>query len=94
MTMYEYMTLFTSDFGDIKITHSPIIEENGVKKVIVNFKCVTEKGTNSATCVLPDYIWTEKVGFSDEAMELFEKLAHSNAHLLYKNAEQGGFNFS
>lgn len=93
MTMYEYMTFFTSDFGDIEVTHSPIIEENGVKKVIVNFKCVTEKGTNSATCVLPDYTWTKKRGFSSEAIDFCYEIAKHNEHLLYENAERGGFDF-
>ena len=38
----------------------------------------------------PDYKWTERIGYSDEEIEMFEELLHSNAHLLYKHAENGG----
>ena len=39
---------------------------------------------------LPEYKWTEKEGYSDEEIAFFEKLLHSNAHLLYKYAANGG----
>ena len=67
-----------------------IIEKDGMKKVIVNFERPTESGFDSARCELPDYKWTERDGYSDEEIEMFEKLLHSNAHLLYKYAENGG----
>ena len=50
----------------------------------------TEDGFDDARCVLPDYKWTERSGFSDAEMEFFEKLLKSNAHLLYKYAASGG----
>ena len=31
------------------------------------------------------------MGYSDEEIEMFEELLHSNAHLLYKYAEMEGF---
>ena len=72
--MYPYMTL--ADETEIV--------------VIVHFERPTENGFDSARCELPDYKWTEKEGYSDEEIAVFEELLHSNAHLLYKYAENGG----
>lgn len=84
--MYSYMTL--SD--ETEIVHSQLIEDKGIKKVIVNFERPTDNGFDSARCELPEYKWTEKEGYSDEEIAFFEKLLHSNAHLLYKYAANGG----
>ena len=84
--MYPYMTL--SD--ETEIVHSQLIEDKGIKKVIVNFERPTDNGFDSARCELPEYKGTEKEGYSDEEIAFFEKLLHSNAHLLYKYAANGG----
>ena len=84
--MYPYMTL--SD--ETEIVHSQLIEDKGIKKVIVNFERPTDNGFDSARCELPEYKWTEKEGYSDEEIAFFEKLLHINAHLLYKYAANGG----
>ena len=84
--MYPYMILADGT----EIVHSQIIEKDGMKKVIVNFERSTESGFDSARCELPEYKWTEKEGYSDEEIAFFEKLLHSNAHLLYKYAANGG----
>ena len=84
--MYPYMTLA----DETEIVHSQIIEKDGMKKVIVNFERPTENGFYYERCELPDYKWTERIGQSDEEIEMFEELLHSNAHLLYKYAENGG----
>ena len=84
--MYPYMTL--SD--ETEIVHSQLIEDKGIKKVIVNFERPTDNAFDSARCELPEYKWTEKEGYSDEEIAFFEKLLHSNAHLLYKYAANGG----
>lgn len=84
--MYPYMTLA----DETEIVHSQIIEKNGIQKIIVNFERPTEDGFDSARCELPDYKWTENVGYSDEEIAMFEKLLQSNAHLLYKYAANGG----
>lgn len=84
--MYPYMTL--SD--ETEIVHSQLIEDKGIKKVIVNFERPTDNGFDLARCELPEYKWTEKEGYSDEEIAFFEKLLHSNAHLLYKYAANGG----
>lgn len=66
--MYPYMTLA----DETEIVHSQIIEKDGIKKVIVNFERPTENGFDSARCELPDYKWTERIGYSDEEISMFE----------------------
>lgn len=75
---------------ETEIVHSQIIEEDGKQKVIVHFERPTEDGFDSARCVLPEYKWILKQGYSDEEIAVFEQLLHSNAHLLYRYAENGG----
>lgn len=84
--MYPYMTLA----DETEIVHSQVIEENGKKKVIVNFERPTEDGFDSARCELPGYHWLEKSGYSDSEIHFFEKLLRSNAHLIYRYAKNGG----
>lgn len=84
--MYSYITLA----DETEIVHSQILEENGEKSVEVHFERATEDGFDTARCSLPSYKWIKREGFSDEEIELFEKLLHSNAHLLFKYAESGG----
>ncbi len=84
--MYPYMTLA----DETEIVHSQIIEENNVQKVIVHFERPTEDGFDSARCELPTYKWILNEGYSEEEIAMFEQLLHSNAHLLYKYAANGG----
>lgn len=81
--MYPYMIL--SD--ETEILHSQIINENTVE---VHFERPTEEGFDVARCSLPTYEWIKREGFSDTEIEIFEKFLRSNAHLLYKYAENGG----
>ena len=73
--------------GDCSFTNRG---KDGMKKLIVNFERPTEDGFDSARCELPDYKWTERQGYSDEEIAMFEELLHSNAHLLYRYTENGG----
>ena len=84
--MYPYMTLFDGT----EIVHSQIIVENHVQKVMVHFERPTEEGFDSARCELPSYRWISHEGFSDEEMKMWDELVHSNAHLFYKYAANGG----
>lgn len=84
--MYPYMTLA----DETEIVHSQIIDKDGKQKVIVHFERQTEEGVDSARCELPDYNWISKEGYTDEEVAMFEQLLHSNAHLLYKYAADGG----
>ncbi len=84
--MYPYMQLADGT----EIVHSHILEQDGIKKVIVHFERPTEDGFDSARCELPSYTWTIREGYSDEEIAFFEQLLHSNVHLFYKYAENGG----
>ena len=84
--MYPYMTL-----GDgTEIVHSQVIEDNGIKKVIVHFEKPVADGFLDARCELPEYRWTEQKGFTEYDIALFTKLLETNAHLIYRYAESGG----
>lgn len=88
--MYPYMTLA----DETEIVHSQIIEEDGMQKVLVHFERPTENGFDSARCELPSYNWVLKDGYTNDEIDMFEKLLRSNAHLLYKYAASGGVNIA
>jgi len=84
--MYPYMIL--SD--ETEITHSHIIEEDGIQCVEVHFERPTEEGFYMARCVLPTYTWIRREGFTDKEISKFERFLRSNAHLFYRYAAAGG----
>lgn len=84
--MYPYMTL--SD--ETEVTHSQLMEREGQQVVEVHFERPTERGFDSARCVLPAYTWKFNEGFSAEEITFFEEFLRNNAHLLYRYAAQGG----
>lgn len=84
--MYPYIVL--SD--ETEITHSQLIDRDGVQTVEVHFERPTEHGFDSARCVLPDYTWKLKEGYTREEIAFFEEFLRNNAHLLYRYAQQGG----
>jgi len=84
--MYPYLIL-----GDgTEVVHSHLIEEDGMKKVIVHFERPTENGFDDARCVLPEYKWTEIKGFNPQEIDRFMMFLHSNAHLIFRYAAEGG----
>lgn len=84
--MYPYMILA----DETEITHSHIIEENNMQFVEVHFERATEDGFDVARCSLPTYTWIKREGFTGKEIEKFDKFLHSNAHLLFKYAQNGG----
>lgn len=84
--MYPYMILA----DETEITHSHIIEDDGVQRIEVHFERATEDGFDTARCRLPEYEWIKREGYSDDEITAFEQFLHSNAHLLYKYAATGG----
>ncbi len=84
--VYPYMVLADGT----EIVHTQVFEEDGIQKVEVHFERPTEDGFNTARCQLPSYTWLIKEGFSENEMELFDQLMHSNAHLFYKYGANGG----
>ncbi len=84
--MYPYITLA----DETEITHSHIIERDGVQTVEVHFERPVESGFDSARGVLPSYQWKFNEGFSREEIAFFDEFLQHNAHLLYRYAAQGG----
>ena len=84
--MYPYITLA----DETEITHSNLLEQDGVQTVEVHFERPTEHGFDSARCVLPSYQWKFNDGYSDAEILFFEELLRNNAHLLFRYANQGG----
>lgn len=84
--MYPYMKLA----DETEIVHSQLFEEDGIQKVLVHFERPTEDGFDSARCELPSYKWLYNHGYSENEIHFFDQLLHSNAHLIYKYAANGG----
>ena len=84
--MYPYMILA----DETEITHSHVIEEDGLQFVEVHFERPTENGFESARCILPAYTWIKREGYSDQEISKFETFLRNNAHLLYRYAASGG----
>lgn len=84
--MYSYLTLA----DETEITHSHLMQKDGVDTVEVHFERPTADGFASARCQLPGYQWNFNEGFSEEEIEFFTELVQHNAHLLYRYAKQGG----
>lgn len=88
--MYPYIVLA----DETEITHSQIIEKEGIQYVEVHFERATENGFDTARCVLPDYRWTKIIGYTDLEIEKFNEFLKHNAHLLYKYASSGGIHIA
>lgn len=88
--MYPYITF--SD--ETEVSHSQIIKNNGQQVIEVHFERPTEVGFDTARCRLPAYQWIKREGYSDEEISKFEEFLHSNAHLLYKYAANGGISIA
>lgn len=84
--MYPYIVLR----DETEITHSHIIKVDDIQQVEVHFERPTEKGFNTARCILPSYTWIRIEGFTDKDIESFNEFLMHNAHLLYKYALIGG----
>lgn len=81
--MNEYMTLSDNTL----ITHSQIMEKDGLQVVQVHFERPIENGFCSARAELPDYKWIYNEGFTDSEIKEFTELLERHAHLFYKYAQ-------
>ena len=60
--LYPYMTI---ESDQTIVSHSQIIEENNVEKVIINFERSNGTGDfDNARCELPSYTWLYNEGYS------------------------------
>ena len=82
--MYPFLT-----FDDnTEIVHSELHEDKSVD-VYVETPC--PGGFKSAYCRLPDYHWSKIYGYSQSEIDEYQKTIESNAHLIIRYAETGGF---
>lgn len=89
--MYPYIVFHgTEEIGDIEVTHSHLLNRNGVQTVEVHFERATDIGFDTARCELPYYQWLIRDGFTDCEIIYFEEFLKNNAHLIFKFAEKGG----
>ena len=86
MAMYPYITLN----DETLITHSHLLEKNGIKTVEVHFERPIYDGFDMARCSLPSYKWIIRDGYSDYEIEEFEQMLRTGAHIFFKYAELGG----
>ncbi len=84
--MYPYMTLP----DETLVTHSHLMEKDGVKTVEVHFERPVEGGFDMARCSLPSYEWIIREGYSDQEILEFERMLRDGAHIFFKYAEAGG----
>lgn len=84
--MYPYITFLDGT----EVVHSHVIQEGEMKRVEVHFERPIYNGFDTARCSLPDYKWLIRDGFSDKEMATFEEFLRSNAHLIFRYAENAG----
>ena len=85
--MYPYSTLA----DETLITHSHLIEDNGLKVVEIHFERPTDNGFDTIRFRLPTYEIVMRDGhYSDNEIAIFERMCRDGAHIFYKYAELGG----
>ena len=62
---------------------------NGNVKVYIE-KPDEKDGFHHATCFLPEYQWTDIIGFSDTDIQEYQQIIESTAHLIMRFAAEGG----
>ena len=93
--MYAYVTLP----DETLVTHSEIIEKDGIDTVKVHFERPRDYGFDGATCYLPSYEWTDgpmdrEGHYTEDEIRNFEFFLKCNAHLLFEYAQGGGINIA
>lgn len=83
--MYYYSTM-----NEIVLTHSGIIEDEGMDVVYVKFERPNSTGFDFAEAKIPHFIFHKSYGFSeDETLRLKEYLKNNSA-LIWEFASKGG----
>lgn len=83
--MYPYLTLD----DETEIVHSEMLEDHTVKVYIE--KPDEKDGFHNATCYLPQYEWTDILGFDDNEIKKYQAIIENNAHLIIELSQNGGF---
>lgn len=81
--MWEYVRLE----DDTQISYSDLRDDNTVLVVIERPR---DWGFDTASCLLPAYLWSDIDGFSDEELSELDSFVHNNAPLILRFAFEGG----
>lgn len=73
------------------ISHSEILQKKGKEQVKVYIEKPIYGGFATATCYLPDYLWVDVSGFTEEEMNHLKDIVESEAHMIFEFARTGGF---
>lgn len=82
--MYPFLTLK----DDTEITHSEM-KADGRVKVYIETPDLRD-GFHSVVCWLPEYIWEDNKGYSEEEIAYFKQLIRNNAHAIIEFSQDGG----
>ncbi len=83
--MYPFLTLD----DETEIVHSEM-RKDGTVKVYIE-RPDAEDCFHYATCYLPEYVWEDIHGFSQEEIAKNQQIIESTAHLIMKFSQEGGF---
>lgn len=83
--VYLFMTLNDGT----EIVHSEMREDGRVKVYVE--KPDSKDCFHRVTCYLPDYVWEDEFGFSDEELAHIKDVISSTSNLILEFAADGGF---
>lgn len=85
--LYPFMTLEDAT----EIVHSESYMDHEKECVRVEIEKPIEGGFASAQCLLPEYIWSDINGFTNEEIQRYQELIETLAHIIISLAREGGF---
>ena len=85
--MYPFLKLD----DDTEIVHSEMLPDGQVK---VYMEQPVDGGFNSATCMLPSYVWSDIEGYTPEQIDRYREVIESTSHLILKYATTGGYSYA
>ena len=79
--MYPFMTLP----DETEIVHSELRPDMTVKVYIE--KPDAKDGFHKVSCYLPQYIWRDNTGFTEDELKRYQEIVESTAHLILEFAD-------
>ncbi|MEG2001360.1 MAG: hypothetical protein RR053_08225 [Evtepia sp.] len=83
--MYYYSTV-----NNVILTHSAVVEENGMDIVSVRFERPNDHGFDFAEGKIPHFIFFKTCGFSEDELFQLERYLRNNSALIWEFASKGG----
>ncbi len=84
MRMYPYMVMKDKT----GVLHSEVYEEDGDKKVEIHFQRPKGDGYDVAYCIIPEFKWIKREGFTREEIRNFEVFLRDNVYWIYEYAKE------